>query len=702
MRGLFKATLSKLTVGALMAMGALGETSLYGDEGMWLYTNPPIERIKAKYGFEPTRDWMDHVQRSSVRFNSGGSGSFVSADGLVMTNHHVASDALQKMGTKEKNYYRDGFYAKTGRDEVKCEATELNVLMSIEDVTAQVNGVVKEGMPAGQAAMARRGIINKLEDDSFKNSGLRSNVITLYQGGVYHLYRFKKYTDVRLVFAPEQQIAFYGGDPDNFEYPRYDLDVAFFRVYEDGKPAKVKHFLKWSKDGCKENELTFVSGHPGRTTRLVTMEELAYSRDIGFPFLLKRLYRAEVLLTAFSARSEENARQAKETLFSIQNSRKARLGGQAGLMDPELIARKKAEEQRLRDAAAKKPEFADALIAYENIARAQKVRAELIKPYSMLEGGAAFNSELFGIARTLVRSAAEKAKPSAEKLREFIDSNKESMELSLFSEEPIHNDFEILKLADSLTFFAEELGIENPLVQAALGGKSPQARALELVLGTNIGKVAERKKLYAGGSEAIDASKDPLILLVKAIDVEARALRKRMETEVQEVTSQANLKISKVRFSLDGTNTYPDATFTLRLSYGTVIGYEENGKKVPAFTTFAGLYERSLEQKNKPPFDLPELWQKRKDKINLKTPYNFVSTADIIGGNSGSPVINKDAEVVGLIFDGNIQSLVLDFAYSDKEARAVSVCSQAITEALNKVYDAQKLAQELATGKAGN
>lgn len=691
-----------LLAGGLLTMGMTADSSLWGDEGMWLYNNPPLSRLKTKYGFEPTPQWLEHVQRASVRFNSGGSGSFVSADGLVMTNHHVAADALQKMGTKDKNYYRDGFYAKTRAEEGKCEAMELNVLMSIEDVTAEVNGAIKEGMTPAQGAQARRAVINKIEDESFKKTGLRSNVTTLYQGSVYHLYRFKKYTDVRLVFAPEQQIAFFGGDPDNFEYPRYDLDAAFFRVYEDGKPAKIEHYLKWSKDGCKENELIFVSGHPGRTTRLATVAELEYARDVGFPFLLKRLYRAEVLLTAFSSRSEENARQAKELLFGVQNSRKARVGGQAGLMDPQLMARKVSEEKRIRDASAAKPEFAEVLQAYDQIAKAQSVRKELIRPYTLIEGGVGFNSDLFGIARTLVRAAAERNKAPGEKLREYIESSKESLELGLFSEEAIHDEFEIIKLADSLTFLAEELGPENPIVKLALAGKSPQARASELILGSKLKDVSERKKLYQGGTEAINASSDPLIQLVKAIDDEARSLRKRMETEVQEITSQANTKISKVRFALDGTNTYPDATFTLRLSYGAVAGYEENGKKVPAFTTFAGLYQRSAEQKNKAPFDLPELWQKRKESLNLETPFNFVSTADIIGGNSGSPVINKNGEVVGLIFDGNIQSLVLDFAYSDTQARALSVCSQAITESLKKVYQATGLAEELESGKSGN
>jgi Peptidase S46 len=675
--------------------------AVFGDEGMWLFNKPPRQLLKDKYQFDATDQWLEHVQKSSVRFNVGGSGSFVSEDGLVMTNHHVGADALQKMSDEKHNYLRDGFHAKTRADERKCEAVELNVLMSIEDVTEKVKAAVKPDLAPAQAAAARREIMAKIEKDSTDQTGLRSDVITLYQGGVYNLYRFKKYTDVRLVFAPEQQIAFYGGDPDNFEYPRYDLDICLFRVYEDGKPVKLEHYLKWSKGGAKDNELVFVSGHPGRTDRMATVEELEYLRDSGYPFLLQRLYRWEVLLTAFSARSAENAREAREFLFGVQNSRKARDGGIAGLLDPELMKRKKEEQAKLKAAAGKeKVEAKDGLSPWERVAAAQRVRAANIHKYTMLEGAAGFNCELFSIARTLVRYTEETTKPNGERLREYRESNLDSLKLQLFSPEEIYDDYEIVKLADGLTFLAAELGDTDPLVQKILAGKAPANRAAELVKGTKLKDVGERKKLIEGGKKALDGSTDAMIALAKLVDPEARAVRKTMENDVEEVQRQAYADIAKVKFALEGTSTYPDATFTLRLSYGVVKGYEENGKHVPFETTFAGLYERSKANDNKPPFDLPERWVKNKDKLDLKVPFNFVCTADIIGGNSGSPVVNRNAEVVGLIFDGNIQSLVLDFAYSEKQARAVSVHSQGIIEALRKIYDASNLAEELTTGKA--
>ncbi len=669
-----------------------------GDEGMWLFTNPPRKHLQDKYKFDATPQWLEHVQKSSVRFNSGGSGSFVSADGLVMTNHHVGADCLQKMGDKDHNYYRDGFHAKTRAEEKKCDDLELNVLMSIEDVTDRVKGAVKPDMTPEKAFAARRSVMAEIEKESLKKTGLRSDVVTLYQGGQYHLYRFKKYTDVRLVFAPEQQAAFYGGDPDNFEYPRFDLDVCFFRVYENDKPAKIEHYLKWSKDGVKNDELVFVSGHPGRTDRLATLDELAYLRDVGFPFLLQRLNRWEVMLLAYSGRSDENARQAKEFLFGVQNSRKARIGGLAALLDPELMAHKKEQQQKLQAKANEDPALKEARSAWERIAKAQKVRAANIHKYTMLEGGAGFNNEYFGIARELVRAAAEKPKPNGERLREYRDSNLESLELQLFSTAPIYPEYEKAKLADALTFLAGQLGYEDKLVQQVLAGKSPSERAYELVKGTKLADVVTRKKLYEGGQQAIDASQDPMILLAKLVDPEARAVRKTIETQVDEVQRQAYGEIAKVKFALEGTSTYPDATFTLRLAFGVVKGYEEDGKKIPPITTFAGLYERAKEHHNRPPFDLPPRWVKAKDKLDLKTGFNFVCTADIIGGNSGSPVVNRDAEVVGLIFDGNIQSLMLDFAYSEEQARAVAVASQGIVEALRKVYDAGDLADEL-TGR---
>jgi len=671
---------------------------VFGDEGMWLFTNPPREQLKKRYNFDITPDWLEHVQKSSVRFNSGGSGSFVSPDGLVMTNHHVGADCLQKMGDKDHNYYRDGFHARTGADERKCDDLELNVLMSIADVTERVKAAVKSDMSPAKAFAARRAVMAEIEKESLDKTGLRSDVVTLYQGGQYHLYRFKKYTDVRLVFAPEQQIAFFGGDPDNFEYPRYDLDVCFFRVYENNKPAKIDHYLKWSKAGAKKDELVFVTGHPGKTDRLATLAELDYLRNTGFPFLLQRLNRWEVLLMAFSGRSEENARQAKELLFGVQNSRKARVGGLAALLDPQLIARKKEQEKKLRAKAEEDESLQSARTAWERIAKAQKVRAAHIRKYTMLEAGAGFNSELFILARTLLRAAEEKTKPSNQRLREFRDSNLESLEFQLFSSAPHYDNYEKVKLTDGLTFLAGELGADNELVKKVLAGKSPSERAYELVSGTKVKDVAVRKKLYKGGKEAIDAAHDPMIEVARLVDAEARAVRKIMESEVEELQRQAYSDIAKVKFALEGTSTYPDATFTLRLAFGQVKGYEEDGKQVPFETTFAGLYQRAKEMNNRPPFDLPPRWVEKKDKLNLKKPLNFVCTADIIGGNSGSPVINRQAEVVGLIFDGNIQSLALDFAYSDEVARALSVHSAGIVEALRKVYDADELADEL-TGR---
>ncbi|MBM4069242.1 MAG: S46 family peptidase [Planctomycetes bacterium] len=684
-----------ISAGIIMAM--LSATAR-ADEGMWLFNNPPKKLLHDKYGFDVTPEWLEHVQKSSVRFNSGGSGSFVSADGLVMTNHHVGLGALQKLSSKDKDYVKDGFYARTLDEEYKSVDEELNVLMEIEDVTKQVKAAVKAGLPAEKAFEARRAIIAKIEADSLKKTGLRSNVITLYQGGQYHLYRFKRYTDVRLVFAPEQQIAFFGGDADNFAYPRYDLDVCFFRVYENGKPAKIEHYLKWSKSGVKDEELVFVSGHPGKTDRLSTVAELEYLRDTGFPYLLQRLNRWEVMASVYSGQGVEQERQAKDFLFSVANSRKARMGGLEGLQDPAMMAKKKAEEKALRAAVAKDAELSDVADAWDIIAKIQKIRGENIRKYIVLEGGAGFNSSLFGYARTLVRAADEFAKPNEKRLEEFGDADKKSLELKLFSKRPLYREYELAKLNDSLSWLVEQLGYQHKLVQQILAGKSPRERAGELI-GSKLFDVKERKRLYEGGKEAVAESKDPMILLARLVDKEARAIRKVMENEVEEPKKQAYDTIARAKFAALGTNTYPDATFTLRLAFGQVKGYTEGGKHIPFETTFAGLYRKAAEQKNKPPFDLPPRWIERKNKLNLKTPFNFVCTADIIGGNSGSPVINRDAEVVGLIFDGNIQSLVWDFAYTDEVARAVSVCSNAIPEALRAIYDAEDLATEVVSGR---
>ncbi len=700
--GMNSETLTRLPEGfrtALVKAALLfaGVAGMNADEGMWLFNAPPRGLIRERYGMDLTEPWLDHIQKSSVRFNSGGSGSFVSEDGLVMSNHHVGADALEKFGDADHDYLKEGFYARSPAEEKKCHDLELNVLMSIEDVTDRVNAAVKPDLKPEAAFAARRGVMAEIEKESMDKTGLRSDVVTLFQGGKYHLYRFKKYTDVRLVFAPEQQIAFFGGDPDNFEYPRHDLDICFFRVYDDGKPAKIAHYLKWNTAGLTEGELIFVSGHPGRTSRLLTVTELEYLRDVQYPRALQRLNRLEVLLTAYSARSRENARRAKDTLFGVQNSRKARDGGLAGLMDPTLFARKTADERRLTAAVAQRPELESSAKAWESVNGAQHIIREHALRYNMLEAGLGFHSTLFTIARTVLRAGEERPKPNGERLREFRESNLASMELQLFSTEPLYEDLEQLKLADSLTFLAEQLGSDDPLVRQVLGKKSPRLRAGELVAGTQFKDVDIRKRLYEGGKAAVDTSRDPMLEIAKQIDGEARRLRDVIEQQ-DEVKKQAHGSIAKARFAVEGAGGYPDATFTLRLSFGAVKGYTENGRHVPHQTTLAGLYERASSQEFLPPFDLPKRWIERKSSLNLDVPFNFISTADIIGGNSGSPVVNRRGELVGIIFDGNIQSLVMDFVYTEEMARAVSVHSEAIVESLRKVYDAGDLVKELLRG----
>ncbi len=679
-------------------------TSAIADEGMWLFNAPPLKQLKEKYQFEPSPQWLEHLQKASVRFNSGGSGSFVSANGLVITNHHVGADTLQKMGNPQHNYLRDGFHAKTQADEIKSSDLELNVLMSVEDVTARVTGAVKPGMTSDQASSARNAVVAAIEKESKEKTGLRSDVVTLYQGGAYHLYRYKRYDDVRLAFAPEQQMAFFGGDPDNFEYPRYDLDICIFRVYENGQPAKIDNFLKWNSHGPNEGELTFVSGSPGKTDRQLTMAELADRRDRAAPYALSMFKRREVLLLAYSERSFDNARKARDDLLGDQNNRKRYNGYLAGLLDPQIWSALEAREQKLRDAITRDPKLRSTSNAYDRIKNAQ---AEIVKNaplYNYLEMEAprytayreprAFVSNLFKYARLLTRAIDERTKPNGERIPEFRDSARESVELELFSTEPIYDDYEILRLTDSLTDFASQFDADDPLVQKVLAGKSPHARAVELVTGTRLKDVAIRKDLYHKDAAALQAAHDPMLDLARLIDRPARDARKVYDSQ-EEIRKQAYSEIAKARFAIEGASNYPDATFTLRLSYGTVRGYEEDGKQIPAFTDFAGLYQRSAEHDNKPPFDLPKRWVDKKANLNLATHFNFVSDADIIGGNSGSPVVNKENEFVGIIFDGNIQSLVLDWIYTDTQARAVSVDSAAIIEALRKVYDAGALADEL-------
>src|SRR5438874_8365241 len=472
---------------SLFAVAIACNTSLMADEGMWLFNAPPLKQLKEKYQFEPTQQWLEHLQKASVRFNSGGSGSFVSANGLVITNHHVGADTLQKMSDAQHNYLKDGFYARTQAEEIKSTDLELNVLMSIEDVTTRVNGAVKPGMTNDQASSARSSVIAAIEKESKDKTGLRSDVVTLYQGGVYHLYRYKRYDDVRLVFAPEQQIAFYGGDPDNFEYPRYDLDVCIFRVYENGQPAKIDNYLKWNSQGPSDGELTFVSGSPGRTDRQLTADELADRRDHEVPKWLQMFNRREILVNSWSQRSFENARRGRDDLFGDQNNRKRYDGYVAALFDPEIWKLIEGRDKKLRDAIT--PKFIagrPVTAAYGAIKKAQAEEEKIAARYDYLEqerpitvgyrGPRAFFGTLFKYARLLTRAVDEQAKPNGERMATFRDSAKDSLELTLFSTEPVYDDYEILRLTDSLTDFAEKFGANDPIVKQVLNGKSPRAR----------------------------------------------------------------------------------------------------------------------------------------------------------------------------------------------------------------------------------
>jgi len=667
---------------------------MFADEGMWLFNAFPKDKVHAKYGFAPDQAWLDHVRLSSARAPNGSS-SFVSADGLIFTNHHIAQECIHDLSTSGKDYMKTGFYAPTRADEAKCPGMEFLVLQSIEDVTAKVSGAAKPGMSPSDAGRAQREQMAALEKQC-SGGDIRCDVVTLYSGAMYNLYKYKKYDDIRLVFAPEFAIAFFGGDPDNFEYPRYDLDISFFRAYENGQPAKTANYLKWSTNGASDNDLIFVSGHPGRTGRLLTMDQLGYLRDDEFPLRLSSYTRRLDAIQKFSSESEENAREAQSDIFGLQNSFKAVTGYEAALKDNEVMATKAADEKELQQfvtsSAERKQQYGDPWAA---IAKAVDVQKQILKPLFYLDGLGGFRGDLSRYARDLVRSAYEKQKPNNQRMRGFQESQLPTLETRLFSTAPVYKGLEQVELAESLAEMRDELGADNPEVQKALAGKTPEERAKEVIEATKLDDVSVRKHLYAGGIEAIAASNDPLIVMMREVEPDAAAVHSRDEDEVQSVFRQQGGNIGKALFADKGLSVPPDATFTLRLSYGTIKGYELNGKHVPWFTTMGGAYQHAAEHDSKYPYELPESWVKNKSAIDLNTPYDTVSTADIIGGNSGSPVINKAGEVVGIIFDGNIESLAWNFEYTDKVARAVEVDSRSITEALRNVYHADSLLKEL-------
>jgi Peptidase S46 len=693
--------LKKVLCAAILALFTLQTLPLTAraDEGMWTFNNVPRADIKRKYGFDVTDDWLKRVQLASVRFNNGGSGSFVSPNGLVLTNYHIVEDIVGEVSTPEKDYAKEGFVARTRAEEIKAPSLELNVLQSVEDVTDRVRGAVKEGMSAAEANGARRAVISAIETESTKATGMRSDVVTLYQGGQYNLYRYKKYTDVRLVFVPEFQAAFFGGDPDNFNFPRFNIDMALVRVYENDQPVKVENYFKWSKAGAKDGELVFVTGHPGSTSRLNTVAHLESLRDVSIPLLLRMLESRRDMLKQYMSQGEEQTRRAQNELNSIENSIKVYKGQLAGLEDKNLMAKKLKAEQALRASIKaderRQREYGD---AWDAIALAHKNLASYARERRFLDLAGAFNTVLFGYARTLVRLADENEKPNAERLPEFTDARRAQLEMALYAPSTIYDDFEKLKLANSLELMQSVYGANNQLVQTVLQGKSPAARAAELIDGTKLKDPQFRKQLAAGGKAAIAESKDPMIELARSIDAQAREARKRYEDEVIAVERTNYAKIARALFETEGTKLYPDATFTLRLSYGAVKGYKENGTQVAPFTTLGGLFDRSRKFDQKFPYNLPPRWLAKEKEINPSTPFNFVSTNDIIGGNSGSPTINRDRELVGLIFDGNIQSLVGNFDYDESVNRSISVDVRAMLEVLRKVFNANEVADELMKG----
>ncbi len=662
--------------------------SIKADEGMWLFNALPLKHLEKQYHFQPTEQWTRGLQLSSVRFSSGGSGSFVSSNGLVLTNHHVASDTLHKLSTPERNLIDQGFLARTTQEELQAPDLELNQLVSIENVTAQVNAAVKEGMGVDDAFKARRAVMSEIETKSLKETGLRSDVVTLFGGAEYHLYRYKKYTDVRLVWAPETKTAFFGGDADNFEYPRYCLDLTLFRVYEDGRPAELKNFLPFSTKPLESGQLVFVSGHPARTQRAFTLDALQYLRDDRIPATLDLLRRKEILMQQYGLNGPEQARRARDDLFGIQNSRKAYTGMLGGLQDPKFFEEKRMLEKSLLEKLKSNPKHASAVSAWEHVSELQQEKRKLLHRVETLR------SSLYGIAETIHYLVHEDKKPSAERLREFRDSNRESLLQELLSPAPLYDDLEQVKLADELARLAEERGGSDPLVLELLQGKNPSERAAELVMGTRLASVEARKTLIEGGLEAVKNSDDPFFVMVRAMEKEYREVRELRE-KIEEQERQEYAKITAATVAIQGTDTYPDATFTLRLAFGVIKGYEEDQRQVAPWTTLGETFDYAKLHEGQTDYQLPSSWTLAKDRMNGSIPFNFVSTADIIGGNSGSPVVDREGSLIGVIFDGNIQSLTSDYMYSEKQSRAVSVTSAALVETLKHVYDAAPLADQL-------
>jgi hypothetical protein len=662
------------------------------DEGMWIFGNPPLPQLAAKYNFTPSSQWLEHVRLSAVRLNSGGSGAFVSRNGLVITNHHVARSSIAKLSTATRNLLQTGFYARNLNEELPCGDLEINVLLSLEDVTATVQQSAANASEK-DAPNLRRATIATLEKTESEKTGLRCQVITLYEGGEYWLYRYKKYTDVRLVFAPEAQAAEFGGDYDNFTYPRYALDFAFLRVYENNRPVELQHYLRWNSQGPQDNDLIFVVGNPGSTDRLRTVAQLEYQRDVANPLQLRSLTRRRDALVGYAERGSEQARQASDIISGLNNTLKRLTGQQEGLLTAKLMQRKVAEEKELRDRLAANNElqsrYGDAWQQMAD-AYAQVTPASKEVFFSSLN-----TSQLTNLATSLVLYGIETAKPNNQRLEAYRDSNLESLKFQLLSPAPIYPELEELLLAQRLQEILDELGHKDPFAQVALGGRPAATVAKELISQTKLRDVAYRQQLLVGGAAAIENADDPLLRLLRKLEPISRQRNQFIIDTLDSVRIAAGERIARARFAIYGRTIAPDANFTVRFSFGTVRGYEVGTTLVPYKTTFAGLFDRAESFDYKAPFNVAPQILANKNKITLTTPMNFVYTADTIGGNSGSPIINRQGEIIGVNFDSNIHRFVSRYIYTEEQGRAMAVHTAAMIETLRKIYNANALADEL-------
>ena len=681
----------------IAALAAFAAFPAAAEEGMWTFDNPPRDAIQQKYGVSLDSAWLDRVREATVRLETGCTGSFISGDGLILTNHHCAEDCIAQNSSEGKDLVAAGFLAGTREKELKCQEDAVSVLVGTEDVTAKVAAALK-GVAAAGLVEARRAALTKLEQEceesSAKSKGgpLKCERVALYQGGQHWLYKYRRYEDVRLVFAPERDMAAFGGDPDNFQFPRWCLDMSILRAYEKDKPAKTPNHLRFDWDGAQPGDAVFVVGHPGNTDRLLTVSQLELQRDSFMPFWLMRFSELRGRMIQYSKTGEEPRRTAESYLNSIENAIKVRRKQFDALLDPALQQNATAKEKALRDSVAANQALASASGAWAEIDKAQDTWRNILVPHTFLEGGAAFNGNLFGYARTLVRAAAERAKPNESRLPEFTEARLPAVAQGLKAGAPIYPEFEILRLSFGLERMREWLGPDDPVVRQVFGNDSPDTLASRLVKQSALADPAARMALYEGGQAAIDASQDPMIKLAKGVDPAARALRKQFEEEVDGPTQRGQEAIAKARFAEYGTSIYPDATFTLRLSYGGMKGWTEKGQEVRPWTELSRAFERAT---GEPPFRIPPRWVAAKDSLDMSTRANFTTDNDIVGGNSGSPMVNAKGEVVGLAFDGNIHSISGSYWFDEKMNRSIGVHPAYIRTALEKVYDAKALLTEI-------